>query len=187
MEAAIVILSSLLVVVALVALSAFGLLLILARRLRDLEERVNLFLPVSFDALPEPGTPLPPFEATTTDGQSISERDFADGERIFALLTSGCGDCVSAAAELRHHAGSLRTPPVVGVIGPPEDRAPIVAQLEGHLPVMTETTLGPVATALQIRDFPTVLLIRDGQITFADHAVAPVLAQLAPAPAGTGH
>jgi hypothetical protein len=184
---AIVVLSILLVVVALVALSAFGLLLILARRLRNLEERVNLIVTYDPGTLPDPGTPLPPFEAITTDGRPVSDRDFAVGERIFALLSTGCGDCITAAAEFRQHAGTLSAPPVVGVIGPPEDRAPIMALLEDHVQVLAETTLDPVAEALQIRDYPSVLLVRDGVIEFAEHALAPVLAQLAtPAAAPTG-
>jgi len=172
------------VVVALVALSAFGLLLILARRLRDLEERVNMFLPAAVGMLPTPGTPVAEFEAVATDGRPVSHRDFAEGERILALLTTGCGDCITAAAEFRQHAGSLNPPPVVGVIGPVEDRAPIVAQLEGSVQVLEEAAFGPVATALEINEFPAVLLIRDGQIQFADHAVEPVLARLT---AGTPH
>ena len=183
----IVVLSILLVVVALVALSAFGLLLILARRLRDLEERVNLIVTYDPGTLPDPGTPLPPFEATTTDGRPVSDRDFAVGERIFALLSTGCGECITAAAEFRQHAGSLAAQPVVGVIGPPEDRVPILALLEDHVRVLAEDALDPVAEALQIRDYPSVLLVRDGVIEFAEHALAPVLAQLAtPAVAPTG-
>ena len=180
--------SILLIVVALVALAAFGLLLILARRLRDLEERVNLFLPESAGMLPQPGTLVAEFESITTDGRPISHRDFAEGERIFALLTTGCGDCMTAVADFRQHAGNLTTLPVVGVIGPPEDRAPIVAELEGHVQVLEEATSGPVSMAMNINEFPAVLLIRDGHIEFAEHALAPVLARLttpAPAPAGT--
>jgi hypothetical protein len=76
---------------------------------------------------------------------------------------------------------------VVGVIGPAEDAAPILALLEDHVRVLAETALDPVAEALQIRDYPSVLLVRDGVIEFAEHAVAPVLAQLAtPAAAPTG-
>jgi hypothetical protein len=177
-------------VVALVAFTAFGLLLVLARRFRNLEERVNLFLPISVGMLPRPGTPVAEFEATTVDGGRVSHADFAEGERIFALLTTGCGECITAASELRQHAASLTNTPVVGVIGPPEDRAPIVAQLEGHVQVMEEAALGPVATALEINEFPAVLLIQDGYIQFADHEVAPVLARLSTptsAPAGTPH
>jgi hypothetical protein len=130
------------------------------------------------------------FEATTTDGRLVSHRDFMEGERILALFTTGCGDCITAAADLRQHADSLSSIPVVGVIGPPEDREPIVAQLQGRVLVMEEAALGPVATALEINEFPAVLLVRDGYIQFADHAVSPVLAQLTiptSAPAGTRH
>ena len=130
------------------------------------------------------------FEAITVDGRPISHRDFAEGERILALLTTGCGDCMTAVADFRQHAGSLTTPPVVGVIGSPEGRAPIVAQLEGHVQVLEEGASGSVSMALEINEFPAVLLIRDGYVEFADHAVAPVLARLTTpvtTPAGTRH
>ena len=178
--------SILLVVVGLVALAGFGLLLILARRLRSLEERVNLFLPVSMSTLPQPGTPLAGFETADTDGRPISERDFAVGERILALLTTGCGDCVTAAAAIREHSARLSPALVVGVIGQPEERAIIVDQLAGHVQVLEEAAFGPVSTALEINEFPAVLLIRDGHIQFADHAVEPVLAKLASAWTGAG-
>jgi hypothetical protein len=170
--------SILLVVVALVALAAFGLLLVLARRVRGLEERVNLFLPASTSKLPQPGTPLAGFETADTAGRPISERDFAVGERILALLTTGCGECDTAAAAIREHSARLDPAPVVGVIGRPEERAIIVDRLAGHARVLEEAAFGPVSSALEINEFPAVLLIRDGHIQFADHALEPVLAHL---------
>lgn len=173
-------------IVAFIALSAFGLVLILARRLRSVTERVNLFLPVSVGMLPTRGTPVAEFEATTTDGQQVSHRDLSSGERIFALLTTGCGDCLSEVAAFQQHAASLSPTPVVGVIGPAEDRAPIVDALNGHVQVLEEAAFGPVSSAFEINEFPAVLLIRDGYIQFAAHALAPVLAEVSnQASAGT--
>ena len=73
-----------LVLVALVALAAFGLVLVLARRLRDVTERVNKFLPVSEGGLPDPGTPVPEFAAVTADGTPVSHADLAGPARLFA-------------------------------------------------------------------------------------------------------
>ncbi len=164
-------------IVALIALSAFGLVLVLARRLRSLTERVNMFLPTSIGMLPAPGTPVAEFSATSTDGQEISQQDFLNGERIFALLTTGCGDCLTTVAEFRKLSGQLTPPPVVSVIGPEEDRASIVESLAGHVIVLEEAAFGPVAVAFDINEFPAILLIRDGYIQFAEHGLAPVLAE----------
>ncbi len=178
-----VILSIALAIVAVIALSAFGLLLVLARRLRSVTERVNLFLPPTVMTLPHPGTPVPAFEAVSTSGQRLSDADFASGERIFALLTTGCGDCLATVAALREQGGRLDPLPVVGVVGAQEARAPIVESLAGHALVLEEAAFGPIATAWEINEFPAVLLVRDGYIRFAEHALPPVLAQLS-APAG---
>ena len=173
-------------IVALIALSSFGLVMVLARRLRDVTERVNLFLPVSVGMLPAPGTPVAEFEARSTTGEPVTQRDFAEGERVLALLTTGCGDCLTTVAEFQKHGPELDPPAVVGVIGPDEDRAPIVAQLAGHVTVLEEAAFGPVSTALEINEFPAVLLVRDGYIQFAEHGLAPVLSRLT-TPAGAPH
>jgi hypothetical protein len=180
-------LSIALAIVALIALSAFGLVLVLARRLRTVTERVNLFLPFSVGTLPAPGTPVAEFEAETTDGQEVSHHDLAQGETIFALLTTGCGECLTEVSEFQKHGSSLSPMPVVGVIGPAEDRLPIVEALRGHARVLEEATLGPVASSFEINEFPAVLLIRDGYIQFAEHRLAPVLEHVSTASAGTRH
>ena len=64
-----------LIIVALIAAGTFALVLVLARRLRAVVDRVNLFLPVSEGHLPDPGTPLPDFNATAVDGTPVSRSD----------------------------------------------------------------------------------------------------------------
>ncbi|HJQ00787.1 MAG TPA: hypothetical protein VJ851_04245 [Jatrophihabitans sp.] len=150
-----------------------------------------MFLPASPGSLPHPGTPVAQFTATATDGRSVSETDFADNTRVFALLSTGCGDCAKAIAAFREHGPRLSPPPIVGVVGPADDRAPMVAELAGHAIVLEEEDLGPIAAAFEISEFPSVLLIRDGYIQQADHTLAPILATLdsasVPASAGQSH
>ena len=174
--------------VAIIALSAFGLVLILARRLRSVTERVNMFLPASLGSLPHPGTPVAEFTATAKDGRPVSQADFAVNTRVFALLSTGCGDCAKAIAAFREHGRQLSPPPIVGVVGPADERAPMVAELAGHAIVLEEDDLGPIAAAFEISEFPSVLLIRDGYIQQAEHTLAPILAALesAAAPASAG-
>ena len=162
-------------VVGLIALSAFGLVLVLARRLHSVTERVDAFLPVALGSLPEPGTPIGEFAATAVTGELISHQDFLHGERIFAVLSTGCGDCRAEVAAFREVGARLQPPAVVGVIGPAADRAPMVGALAGHAIVLEENSLEPITASFQIREFPTVLLVRDGQIQAADHALMPVL------------
>jgi hypothetical protein len=170
-----------LVVVAVIALAAFGLVLVLARRLRAVTERVDMFLPVSEDTLPLPGTPVPEFFAVSADGEQVSRDAFAGAERVLAVLSIGCGSCGEQIPALRELGASGALQPVVVVTGAPEDRAPLVARLDGRAVVIEEPDRGPVAEAFEISEFPAVLLIRDGVIQQAGHGVEAMLPSLTPA------
>jgi hypothetical protein len=176
-------LSIALVIVALVALAAFGLVLVLARRLRELAERVNLFLPPADRTLPHPGTPISEFSARSVENETVGDADFAGVERIFAALSTGCGSCLEQISAFRDRGADLVPRPVVTIIGPAELRAPMVELLAGHAVVLEETDNGPVADAFGIHEFPAVLLVRDRVIQLADHGLAGVLAAATPAAA----
>jgi hypothetical protein len=101
------------VLVAVIAMSAFGLVLVLARRLRAVTERVNMFLPASPGTLPHPGTPVPEFEAVSADGEHLSRSAFVGVDRIFAVLSTECGPCeqqVSAFEKMGLAAGLAAAP-----------------------------------------------------------------------------
>jgi hypothetical protein len=164
-----------LIVVALIAMSAFGLLLVLARRLRSVTERVNLFLPMSPGSLPHPGTPVGEFAAMSTDGQQITHQDFLGVDRVFAMLSTGCGDCQKEATAFQELDPAIEPRPIVGVTGPAAERVPLVEALAGHVVVLEESDLGPIAGAFELNEFPSVLLIRNGIIQLAEHRLAPVL------------
>jgi hypothetical protein len=167
--------------VAVVALAAFGLVLVLARRLRAVTERVDMFLPVSEGTLPLPGTPVPEFDAVSADGERVTQNAFAGVERVLAVLSTGCGSCGEQIPALRELGASGAPRPVVVVTGVPEDCAPLVARLDGHAVIIEEPDRGPVAEAFEISEFPAVLLIRDGVIQQAGHGLEAMLASLTPA------
>jgi hypothetical protein len=166
-----------------VALSAFGLVLILARRLRAVTERVNMFLPVSEGTLPLPGTPVPVFEATATDGEQVNAASFAGTDRIFAVLSTGCGSCDEQLVAFRELGAGMVPRPIVTIAGAPEARARLVAALGDDTVLIEELEGGPVAGAFEIGEYPAVLLIRNGVIQHAGHDLAEALAKL-PAAAG---
>jgi hypothetical protein len=170
-----------LALVALVAVAAFGLVLVLARRLRAVTERVDLFLPVSPAGLPLPGTPVPEFEAVSTGGERVTQGAFGEVERVFAMLSTGCESCLEQIPAFREFGASLTPRPIVVVTGASGHRAPLVAQLRDCAVVIEEPEHGPMAAAFEISDFPTVLLIRDGVIRQAEHGLGALLPSLASA------
>jgi len=166
------------VLVALVALAAFGLVLVLARRLRDVTERVNKFLPVSDGGLPDPGTPVPEFAAATADGTAVSHADLAGPTRLFAMLTTDCSSCHDQVPALRDLAPDHGIRPIVLVIGPAEQRTEMAESLAGHAVIIEEAEGGPIAEAFEIHEFPAVLAVSDGVIRMAGHGLNGVLASL---------
>jgi len=164
-----------LVVVALIAASAFGLVMVLARRLRSVEERVNLFLPRADLSLPSPGTPVPAFTATAVDGTRVSEADFTGPDRIIALLTTGCTSCHDQVPALVAADQAVWGRPVVVVIGSPDARSEMVSALAEHVTVLEEEDAGPLATAFDIHEFPTVMAVSNGVINVAEHGMATML------------
>lgn len=165
--------------VGLFAASAFGLVLVLARRLRALTEHVHKFLPISELGLPDPGTPLPAFQATTAAGVVVSEKDFGGTDRLLAFLTTDCGSCHDQVAALRDLPASEWPPPIAVIIGPPADRAAMIAKLGEDAIVVEEDEHGPIAEAFDMHEFPAVLVAGDGVVRAAGHGVAGVLAAAA--------
>lgn len=171
-------------IVAIVALAAFALVLVLARRLRAVTERVNLFLPVSVGTLPLPGTPVPEFDAVSVAGEHVDRGSFAGVERVLAVLSTGCGACDEQLRALAESGGDLVPRPVVLVAGKPAERSSMVTQLRGNAVVIEEPHNGPVATAFELSEFPALLLIRDGYIQRAEHRLADVLVPADMSPQG---
>jgi peroxiredoxin len=165
----------------LVAGAAFGLVMVVARRLRALTEHVHRYLPVSEHGLPDPGTPLPRFAATTASGRRVTESHFAGEDRVLAFLTTDCGSCHDQIPAVRDLASSGWPEPVAVVIGPKPDRAEMVAKLGPEAIVLEEDERGPIAEAFEVHEFPAILVAGSGVVRTSAHGVARVLAAAKPA------
>jgi hypothetical protein len=164
-----------LALVSLLSAVAFGLVLIVARRLRTLTEHVHRYLPVSEHGLPDPGTPLPAFEASTAAGRRVTDRHFAAEDRVLAFLTTDCGSCHDQIPAVRELPSSGWPEPVAVVIGPKADRATMIAKLGTEAFVLEEDEGGPIVQAFEIREFPAILIAGNGVVRTSAHGVAGVL------------
>jgi hypothetical protein len=162
------------VVSILVAVFSLTVTLALARRVRTLVSHVYRFLPITEgDGLPSPGTPLPAFSVTATSGGQITSQDFAGPQRLLVFLTTGCSSCTEQIPALQQL--GLPERPVVVVIGEEDKRAAIAAQLTDVAEIVLEDDAGPMATALELREFPAALVIGRGVVNVASHDVKTAL------------
>ncbi len=151
---------------------AFALVLVLARRLRDLTDRVaRLDIPF-FPDLPDPG-PVPPVEATTTAGQRITAETFAGADRVVAFLSGSCDSCHEILPHLRAElaTGSAGAGPLVIAVGRPELTRSIVETLAPVADVVEEIDMSGLTLRFGVRGFPSFLLIGDGEIKAAAHSI----------------
>lgn len=158
-----------------VALSAFTLLLVLARRVRDVEERVKVFFPAIDDGLPIEGTPVPDLTALSCDGLTIDKSSLLGHNQILAFLSTECAVCREQVYVLRGVASNRTPKPIVIVSGPPDDRIDMVSALRECVTVVEEFSGGPVTTAFQLHEFPAILLLDKGEVRIASHGMAAVL------------
>lgn len=162
------------VVSILVALFSLTLTLAMARRVRTLVSHVYKFLPITEgDGLPYPGTPVPSFSATATNGEQITEDAFSTPQRLLVFLTTGCSSCTDQIPLVQQLDGPER--PVVVVIGEPDKRDDMAAQLAGVADVVLEEDDGPVARAFELREFPAALVIGHRVVNVASHDVKTAL------------
>ncbi len=160
--------------VALVALLALALVLVLARRLRTLTERVRPLVAMTDGGLPADGTPVPPFVAVTTDGTRIDESHLAGEDRLVAFVTTDCAACRDQVHALRNLPDGPQTP-LVFVLGPEGERADMVAALAPHAVVVEEPARSAVAQSFAINEFPAVLVVGAGEVRTSGHGVAGVM------------
>lgn len=173
-----------LILVALIAATALGLVLVLARRLRTVTEKVNRVLPDFDSGLPSPGTPVPEFRARTGDGVEVTQADLNGPDRVIAFLTTDCSSCLDQLPALRDsYPEGWRTPLVV-IIGDPDSRPAMARSLGERAVIVEEDGRGPIASAFEIHEFPAILLIENGYVRASGHGLAGVVAAVQePAPA----
>ncbi len=150
------------------------LLLLVARRVRQLRE--GAAGPARLPWL-APGTRVPDFETMTVDGGQVSLADLRGGRSLVGLFSTGCEPCrdqVPLFAGLVE-AGDGPGQALAVVVGPAEEAAEFVAHFDGKLPVAREGGHGPTATAFSARAFPAIYLLdAEGRVVASGASVAAV-------------
>jgi len=156
--------SALLVVVIFLAVFTFGNLLLLFAVIRRLRQLQDLVVPPAI--VPAVGTVIEPFEAQTLAGASLTQDDFAGGPKLVAVLSTTCPTCRTMAGDLVSLAGSGPAP-VALVVGDPEHENTELLDRLGGLERVALVDRGHLALEALggISAFPTLLVIRDGQVT----------------------
>ena len=152
-----------------VALVALVVSLAVARRLRELQQR---FGPIeSFDDLPAPGTAVPDFVATTVDGGTVSAADLAGPDVVVLFVDGSCATCFDIVTELRARPAptSEATRPIAVVIGQPDERGALVAELTPLARVVEESSYVGLPARFGVRGFPTALVAGGGVVRAASH------------------
>jgi hypothetical protein len=178
---------------ALVAIALLGVLTLLnliltygvIRRLREHEERLGK--DSATPALPEQpaiGTPLPAFTAMTTAGQQITDRDFAAGTVYVGIFSTQCRPCHEQLPRFLERVSTLDPYRVLLVINDdgddPVTLADLVARAATVGRVVMAPTPAPLATALGVERFPTMLMLDDGVVVANSHDTGRL-----PVPAGS--
>jgi len=169
------------VVVALLAVvTALNLFILLGvvRRLREMSASAAA-APVD-DGLPEPGTAVGGFIATTPDGGTVTEADLATGRSLVVLLTPTCAPCRDTADRLVAQRDRLpaNTFVLVDAEGDEPELAPFLEKLAG---VRTVAVLAPGTSShltFGTEGFPTSLVIEDGRLSFASFRLGDALKRL---------
>jgi len=108
------------------------------------------------------GATVPPFTATTLAGDALSHEWLAGGATMVTFLSPHCQACRDKLPQLRSYCEQavdreLRT--LVVITGETEDAADMVTALQGATPLIVEPKDGQVATAFQIRGFPSFIVV----------------------------
>lgn len=85
------------------------------------------------------GTPAPPFEAQTIEGQSVTLEEFRGRDTAFVFMSPACKPCIEALPRLNALADSasamgLKLTLVSG--GTPQDTAPVIDSVKPKFPVL---------------------------------------------------
>ncbi|GAA0405394.1 hypothetical protein GCM10009530_66960 [Microbispora corallina] len=159
---------------ALLALAALAVALLAVRRCRDLYEVVSRRT-ARGPVLPEAGTPVPPTRVVTVDGAVVDLAERGEDERVLAFLTTDCPACEELAGGLRRALAALPAGaprPLVVVSGGAAGRAVHVRDFAPVAHVADADGRHPLADALGVTAFPTVLVVSEGRGHRAGHGLA---------------
>ncbi|TWP52153.1 hypothetical protein FKR81_11270 [Lentzea tibetensis] len=109
-------------------------------------------------------TAVLPFETTTADGATITEKDVFSG--VVAFVTPSCGACKDLVNALRDHDPELFSPLLLVVMGELTDEIrDVVAALDGAVQVVAGPATTAVSTAFGgIESFPSVVRVDGGVV-----------------------
>ncbi|MBO3748639.1 redoxin domain-containing protein [Streptosporangiaceae bacterium NEAU-GS5] len=155
----------------LIALAALGLMLVVSRRYREIHAMVS----GGGTRLPLPGSGVPDFAVTTTDGHDLDQDDLAGPDRLIAFLLSGCEPCAAQLPGLRRAFAALPDDglrPLVVVSG--ENAEPYAAELGPYAYVVEGEQARQVAEAFGVTAFPTLVETGGGAV----HKVGGTVAEI---------
>jgi hypothetical protein len=161
------------------ALAALGVSLLVARRYRELHVLVTNGAgrgpAPSGPELPSPGTEIPTFTATTTEGIRLDRADLDGPDRVVAFLKTGCEPCRDLLPELcgaleGQPEGSPR--PIVLVTGAAVERTGYVAALSPVAHVVESDEPHALTGGLGVGAFPAVLVAGEGVVRRAGVGLA---------------
>lgn len=153
-----------------VAVVALALVLVLARRLRDLEAKVATLDQPMLPDLPPLGL-LPEFSARTTSGQTLTTADLSGPDQLLLFLYGSCESCHDNLPKTVAALSGLDTRAVAVVIGRPDTRAALTAGLSPVAHVIEEYDMSGLANLFRVSGFPSYLHARDGVLVKAAHSL----------------
>ncbi|MEV4299746.1 TlpA family protein disulfide reductase [Microbispora rosea] len=156
------------------ALAALGVSLLVTRRYRELRALVTDGA-ARGPALPAPGTGIPPFTATTTEGARLDRADLDGPDRVVAFLKTGCEPCRDLLPELRGALEDLpaESPrPIVLVTGVAGERTGYVTALALVAHVVESDEPHALTGGLGVGAFPAVLVAGEGVVRRAGVGLA---------------
>jgi hypothetical protein len=151
------------------SLAELLLILLIARKVRQLDDRCasGPALPAAGAGRPwlEAGTQIPPFRAQTTSSEPVGLEQLLGQESLVGFFSPGCRPCRE------------QLPALAIVVGPAGQADEYLSILDGVVPVVREEQGGPVTTAFAARAFPGVFLLDPGgKVVASGASVARVVA-----------
>jgi thiol-disulfide isomerase/thioredoxin len=171
--------SAALVFLGVLALGELLLILLVARKVSQLDQRLSqarLTLPGE-GRRPwlAAGTQIPPFQAKTTSSEPVSLERLLGRESVVGFFSTDCRPCREQLPAFARLAADGQRPALAVVVGPASKAQEFLAVLDGVVPVVREEQGGPVTTAFAARAFPGVFLLDPGGKVVASGASVAVV------------
>jgi peroxiredoxin len=170
-----------LVLVGMMAVGELLLILLLARKVRRLEDRLTGFHPgLRADGGDRPwleaGAQIPAFEAATTSGEPVSLDRLLGRESMVGFFSPGCRPCREQLPAFARLAADGGRAALAVIVGPASKADEFLAVLDGTVPVLREEQGGPVTTAFAARAFPGLFLLDSrGKVVASGASVTAVI------------